>query len=141
MVPAAEGRRWRCEEVISVARLGESLSSVLDGLEELGLEGVPASMEYDLRRAMNLHSPTPPSSASAPTAHGVSVAAAEACSSCSTGSPTPEQQQQHLDLLPSEEELVEELFRSAADGGGDLAPLVRVTNASPSPLSDRFQEL
>ncbi len=37
-----------------MAKLGESLSALLDGLEEVGFESLPAAMEFDLRKAMDL---------------------------------------------------------------------------------------
>ncbi len=147
---SSSSRHWRREEVISVAKLGESLSSVLDGLEELGLEGVPASMEFDLRRAMNLHEPSPSPYQHRSFADADSPLPPQAQQQAPCSSPSClEQQQQHLDLLPSEEELVEELFR-AAEGGANLAAFVGATSSSsgapysppPSPFaSDRFQEL
>ncbi len=121
-----------------MARLGESLSSVLDGLEELGLEGIPASMEYDLRHAMDLHSPTPTTvTPRTGLQDSCSVASCPESSSLAATAVDP----QHLDLLPSEEELVEELFRSGGGGGGggssdDLASFVRAATGA-----DRFQEL
>ena len=38
------------------ARLGESLNHILNGLEDLGLDEIPAELEHDLRLAMNLPS-------------------------------------------------------------------------------------
>ena len=54
--------------------LGESLSQILDQIEELGVDEFPAEMEQDLRRAMMLPlTPTFPFSEASLVAEGYSL--------------------------------------------------------------------
>ncbi len=50
---------YQSGEVVGQASdLGESLNQLLTNLEDLGVDGLPADMEVDLRHVMNLESPT-----------------------------------------------------------------------------------
>ena len=52
-------RRQNCSECSeALAELGESLHHLLTGLEDLGVDSLPAEVESDMRRAMSL-SPRP----------------------------------------------------------------------------------
>ena len=46
------------ETEAEVAELGESLNHILTRLEDIGIDGLPADLEIDLRHVMNLESPS-----------------------------------------------------------------------------------